>query len=219
MSFATLTGIDVLAGRVTVPYSGAWHADLVLCTPIDVPGPQTLLLGTVAWTCAYVRDIAFAGRRGVRVVGGLGGWRTTIPAKQYGGGFIPTQAVLADAAAACGELPPVVSPTLPPTLGAGWCRGQDVAGATLQRVAGDAWWVDPVSGVVQTGPRVPTSIVSPFVLLDLDGATGVISIATDFPGDWAPGATFLAPTYGGTVSRAMHTIHPDTMRTEVMLDV
>lgn len=217
MSFASLSGIDVLFGRVTVPYSGPWHADMVLCTPIDVPGPQTLLLGTAAWVCAYVRDVSFAGRRGVRVVGGTGGWRKTIPAKQYGQGVIPTAAVLADAAAACGELTPVLSPTLPPSVGNGWCRAQGPAGATLQAVVGDAWWTDPATGIVQTGPRLGAPIVSPYALLDLDGASGIATVATDFPLDWIPGGTFLAPTASGTVSRVMHTLDSYSLRTEVML--
>jgi hypothetical protein len=216
MSLADLNGVDVLHGRLTLPLTGLWHADIVLDAAQDSTGPQALTLAGTTWTGATVRAIDFVGRRGIRIVAGTGGWRTVIPAKQYGALPASTTAVLSDAAVACGELPPVVDPSVPPYVGAAYLRANDRASLVLQQVLGDEWWADS-SGRVQTAPRPATAIVSSFQALDVEGAAGWYEIATDFPGDWLPGATFSGPTVSGTVNRVEHTIEPERLRTRVMV--
>lgn len=214
MSFASLSGIPIMSGRMVIPFVGAWHASLVLTLPTPSPGPQPLLIGTATWLCAPVRDVAFAGQRGVLVVGGSGGWRRSVSPKQYGQGTVPVAAILADAAAACGEMQPVGATG---TVSA-YCRkgSPATAGTVLQELLGDAWYID-ATGVVQAKPRPPKPIVSQFQAMSVDGATGIYEIATDSLGDWIPGATFSGPTVSGTVSRVMHTFAPDMIRTEVMV--
>ena len=216
MAFATLSGTPIYEAHITWPYAGLWHADVLLTEAIDATGPQVLLFDGEPWACAIVRAIDFAGARGVRLVGGAGGWRTTIPAKQYGQGVVTTQHVLTDAALAAGEIPPVLGPLVPLTVGSGYCRPNDCASYVLQEFLGDAWWLDS-TGTVQTIARPPTPIASAFSALAVKGAQGRYEIGTDSPNDWIPGATFLGPTVSGTINRTMHTLTRGTLRTEVLI--
>lgn len=215
MSWASLNGNAITWANVNFPQAGIWHADVVCVLPIDVTGPQVLTLGNASWTCAIVRAVDFTGERGVRLVGGLGGWRTTIPAKQYGNGSASALHVFSDAAAACGEPTPVLSASVPQILGLAYLRPNDVASYVLNDVLGDAWWVDS-SGVVQTGPRVSVPVASPFNAMNVHGASGMYDIATESPGDWAPGNTFASDVVSGTISRTMYRIRKDTLRLLVM---
>jgi hypothetical protein len=215
VALASLSNVAIVRGHITQPFSGLWHADLLLASATDVSGPQTLLFAGVAWSCAYIRAIDFSGERGVRVVAGRGGWRTTIPGKQYGAAGIFTRDVVNDAAAACGEPPPTLDPTIPPTVGSAWLRGAGPASDTLQRILGGLWWVDK-TGVVQTSPRAG-SVASPFQAMAVAGASGIYEIATDNPNEWQPGVSFSGPTVSGVVSRVMHVIEPDKLRLEVMV--
>ena len=215
MSLVSLSGIDVVAGRLVVPFSGFWHADLLLSSATDVSGPQTLLFAGQPWACAYVRAVDFTGERGVRVIAGLAGWRKTIPFKQYGQGVIATLQVLADAAAACGEAPPIVDASVPATVGSAFLRQTGAASLVLQQVLGSSWWTGP-TGIVQTAPRLPTPITSSFQVTRVDGAEGLYEVTTDAPNDWLPGLSFQSLTASGTVSRVMHEIGRNTLRTEIM---
>jgi hypothetical protein len=214
MSFATLSGLDILSARVVFPFAGIWHASIVLAGVAPSPGPQVLLIGTASYLCAPVRDITFAGQRGVLVVGGSGGWRTPVPPKQYGQGAVPIQAILIDAAASCGELPPIGATG---SVAAYVRKGSPYTASTaLQELLGNAWWMGP-TGNVQAIPRLPTPIVSLFDAMAVNASSGVYQIATESPQDWVPGCTFLGPTVSGTVSRVTHFIEPGTLRTEVMV--
>jgi hypothetical protein len=217
MALADLSGIAIVHGRIVQPYSGLWHADLILATATDISGAQSLNFAGVAWICAYVRAIDFAGDRGVRVVGGFGGWRTTIPAKQYGSGQISTLAVVADAASACGEPTPVLAASVSPFVGSGWARQAGLASQVLYQILGPNWWVNPTTGVVNTGTRTATAVTSPFQALAVHSAPGVYEIGSDKPNDWTPGVTFSGPTVNATVSRVTHIITPDKLRVEVMV--
>ena len=212
-SLINLSGVNVIAGAISVPYSGPWHADLVLSDPTDVSGQQTLAFFGVNWTCSYVRDISFAGRRGVRLVSGSGGWRKTLPAKQYGAGVIATSTVASDAALAVGEPRPVVDSSAPQTVGAAFCRSAGLASQVLQQLFGSAWYVD-TSGVVQTAPRAG-SVSTYFAAIESDLSAGSLLLGTDSPNDWLPGKTFSCPTIAGTVNRVMHYVSNE-IRTEAM---
>jgi hypothetical protein len=217
MAFATLNGIELISLALVLPFSGIWHADMVLQSDSVVGTPQALMLDGTTYVCAPVRVTDFAGRLMIRVVGGQGGWRTPINAKQYSSpAGVPSSTVLLDAASEAGELPPVVVASVPSVLGPGWVRPAGVASLTLRQVLGDAWWLDP-SGVVQTAQRAATPIASPFTVIDVHGSPGIVEVATESPGDWVPGATFSGPTQSGTISRVLHRVTGDRLRTEVMV--
>lgn len=213
--YANLSGIPVIAASLVVPFAGIWHADVVLAQETDVAGAQVLSLAGSTWNCAYVRAIDFAGRRGVRLVGGNGGWRTAVPAKQYlSASGVVLSMVMGDLASLVQEIPPVLDASLSPTVGGAFVRQAGLASLVLQQLLGD-WWMDP-TGVVQTVPRAATAITSDFVAMDVAGASGRYIIATESPGDWVPGSTFVGPTVSGTVNLVRHMLTADTIRTEVM---
>lgn len=216
MALADLSGVPIVRGQIEQPYSGLWHADLVLAQATDIAGTQTLNFAGTPWTCSYVREIDFAGERGVRVVAGFGGWRTQIPAKQYGGGAVSTLGVMTDAANACGEPVPVLDPSVPISLGQGWGRQAGPASQVLNQISGPNWWADK-TGVVQTSLRTGV-VASQFAAISVKGASGIYEIATDFPNDWQPGVSFQGPTVSGTVSRVTHHISPNKLRTIVMVN-
>lgn len=215
MPLADLSGVAVVHGLIVQPFSGLWHADLVLAQATDITGSQVINFSGVPWVCAYVRAIDFSGERGVRVVAGAAGWRKTIDSKQYGAGVITTSLVCADAASACGELPPVIDASITPTVGTAFLRATAPASDVLQRLLGDAWWADR-SGIIQTAPR-GGSVSSAFQALAVKGASGIYEITSNSPNDWQPGVSFQGPTVSGTVSRVMHRIEPDRLRLEVMV--
>lgn len=217
MSWATLNGVPVTRATLMLPYTGIWHADVSLDRPIDTTGPQILQIGTSsAWTGAVVRAVDFAGVRRLRMVGGTGGWRTSVPFQQYASPVgVPTVTVLADVAALVLETPPAVDPSLAPTVGTAFVRQAGLASLVLNQVCGDQWWMDS-TGVVQTSIRLPTPVVTPFSIEDVDGAWGRYVVQTESPGDWAPGATFISPTVSGTVSRTMWMVDANGLRLEIL---
>ena len=216
MSWATLNGTPVARASLVVPYSGIWHADVSLDRAVDTTGPQVLIIGSYTWTAATVRAVDFAGTRRLRLVGGVGGWRTAVPPQQYLSPIgVPTVTVLSDVAALVQEIPPVVDPSLAPTVGTAFDRQGGLASLVLQQVCGDQWWMDP-TGTVQTSIRAPTPIVSPFTVQAVDGACGRYVIQTEAPGDWSPGSTFTSPLVSGTVSRAVWMIDEAGVRVEIL---
>jgi hypothetical protein len=215
--YADISGVPIFMAALTIPMAGNWHADVVCDVAIDIVGPQVLTLAGSAWVCTPIRAIDFAGRREVRLVGGQAGWRKPVPSKQYSlPGGVPTAMVLSDAAIFVQEPPPVVAPSVSPTLGTGYVRQAGLASLVLQGVLGDSWYMS-ASGIVQTAPRLPTPIASPFNAIDVHGASGRYTIATEFPADWAPGAVFVGPTVSGTVNLVRHVLRQDSLRTEVMV--
>jgi hypothetical protein len=227
--FASLSGVPVTRCRLSVPYSGIWHADVVLDRALPAPlvGPQVLVLSGSTWACAVVRTGDYAGVRSARLVGGSGGWRRLIPSVALPPPLIspigvPVAIVLSLASALAAELPVNLagytgSPLLGgPPLGGAYVFQAGPMSLVLADVLRDAWYMDPI-GVVQTAPRLPTLIVSPWTCTAYDGATGIYEIATDAPGDWQPGATFVGPTVSGTISRVTHVLTSGNLRTEVMV--
>lgn len=218
--FAQLNGIPITKLHLVVPALGLWHADATLAQAVDITAPQVLLLSGSTWNCAIVRAVDFSGERSVRLVGGTGGWRKPVPALQYSSpAGVPTVTVLADAASLVQEIPPVLAPTVPPTIGTGYVRQAGAASLVLQDLQDRgvlSWWLDPL-GVVQTATRLPTPPVMPFVAEAVHGAPGWYRIATETPAEWAPGAVFLGATVSGTISRVEHRVDRGQFWSEVLV--
>ena len=85
MSDWLLNGRPVLAGRVTAPLSGRWHAELVIDTLDGVSGAAELVIGGVRWAGTTYRsgieaDTCFAG-----LVGGTRGLDRRVDARSWHG--------------------------------------------------------------------------------------------------------------------------------------
>ena len=219
--FATLSGVQVVKLHLVVPAQGIWHADATLATDDEIDGPQTLILSDSTWQCAVVRAVSFSGQREIRLVGGTGGWRKAVPALEYQSKIgVPTQTVIADAAALVQEAPPVVDASVATSVGNYYVRQRGAASLVLWDLLTAAvlgtWWMDQ-TGLVQTAARDTSSISSEFVAEQVAGAAGWYRIATESPGDWMPGRAFAGPTVNGTVSRVEHRIARGRFWTEVMV--
>ena len=211
--FASLDGTPITRARVSVPFTGLWHADVWLDRVADVSGQQTLTIGPWTGTCAVVRAVDFTGQRMVRLVGGAGGW-SQVPASPQFWADAQLSTIIGDIAASVGERVNVqadrsVSPFYV-------LDGQTPASTALQDLAGAGWWVD-LAGVTQVGTRPTPVIASPFTIRDIDGPSGTYHVETEAIGDWVPGATFSGPTGAGTVSRVTHFLDAGRLHTEVMV--
>lgn len=220
--FASLNGIPIVKLALVLPWAGIWHADIQLDRAIGpTTAPQILTLGQdLTGVCAALRAVDFTGARSLRVVGGTGGWRTTVPPLQYQSPTgVPVALVASDAAALVQEVPPIIGPTVSPVAGPTFVRQGGAASLVLQSLFADGWWMN-MQGVVQVTPRLPTPIVAPFDLLDVRGAPGIWKVASvgDILTPWVPGALFLAPTMTSpaTVNRVTHVLEGGVLRTEVL---
>lgn len=209
--FSSLSGVPILKGTFVLPFSGIWHADLELVSvPIVDTTPLILTFADMTLTCTAIRTVDFTGRREVRVVGGMGGWRKTLTAKQYMKPFLST--VVLDAALSVGEL---VALGIDEFLDA-FIRRQAPAATILQELFGDTWWMNDL-GIVQTMARIGVPITSQFTVTEVYGRGGLYHVETDAPGDWRPGNLFFGPTASGSVNRVTHLLNGTNLRTEVLV--
>lgn len=190
-----INGQRVISLRLTIPYYGAWVADVVLAQSTPIAPPVTLTVGTLTLLGAILRVASFGGSRSARLVAGYGGWRKTIPAQGYQkSSGVNASLVLRDAASIVGEQVSVANDA---SLGSAFTRESAPAERVLRQVAGSEWFIDP-KGVTQIGPRTSVAVTSSFTVVQWSGAKGQFEIATEDIAQWMPGNTFTAPTVSGT---------------------
>lgn len=189
--FVNLSGLAVQKCRITIPWYGAWIADVVLGQSNAIPTTPTLSIGTFALVGTVVRSSSFSGSRSARIVGGAGGWRKAVPGQAYNSPIgVLLSTVLKDAAIAVGETVNVIADR---SIGLLFARAAGPASDVLHALSGGSWWVD-VAGVTQVGARSGRAITSAFQVLTFSGGRGLFTIATETPADWIPGNTFSSPT-------------------------
>ncbi len=204
----TLNGVRVISGPVTIPFYGAWVADVVLSDSTEIDTQATLVVGDLTLIGTIVRQASFVASRSARIVGGKGGWRKTIPARGYSHqAGVKLSTVVGDAASECGETIVLASDA---SLGTHYTRDEAKANSVLESEMGGAWWVDP-SGVTQTSVRDSSPIVTPFTVVSWSGGKGQFEIASESIASWQPGRTFTAPTVEGvqTISSVTYDVDND----------
>lgn len=216
-AFITLAGKRVTEGRITHPECGPWHADVTVENELVLEGVTSLVIGSDTYACATWRTPhPFSGSTRVRVIGGFGGWRTSIGTKFYRQpGGVKLSLVLGDAASEVGERVSIVADR---DIGPFFTRDEGPAQRILRRYA-DAWHVR-ADGVTVVGPREASRITTPFELVSFDGVRGCAVVASERLGDWAPGRTFVsarAPGVVFTIAGVEHVIVGANIRTEVYL--
>lgn len=190
--WASLDGSRVVSARVTIPYYGAWTADVMVSTDGTIPTNASLVLGNLTLVGAALRQGAYAGAWYARLVAGYGGWQKFVKAQSYKSDTgILRSLLLKDAAAAVGEKISVSNDSI---VGQMYVRESAPASRILTYLAGTLWFIDP-AGVTQVGvPRLATPITSQFEVTAANPAKGSYTVATDALTDWTPGRTFTAPT-------------------------
>lgn len=212
--FAELNGIRIRTATVTLPYHGIWHADVVLDKPVELSGRLTLVLGDLTLVGTAFRQGSFVGASYVRMIGGAGGWKTVIPAKEYASSFgVKFSVVAGDAAKSVGETLLVSSDF---AVGTSYERQVAAAARVLDTFA-PLWWMR-ADGVTVVGNRTPPTVTSKFdvMLNGTNPAVGKVTVATDNPRDWQPGAKFSSPVLPErTVSAVVHRLDANKLRTEL----
>jgi hypothetical protein len=204
--FASCNGLQVVGGTLLIPLVGAWTADLQLATAQQVSGQVQVVIGNLTLQGFVFRSESYGGQVRARLVGGYGGWRTSIMPQGYGTNQgVKLSTVLQDAAAACGEQLNVFADT---TIGQAFVRvnfGTSVASDVLWQMIRlgymTAWYIAP-SGVTMTGPWPLSTVSTPFTVTDQRPEEGIVVIATEDYASWMPGATFSNPLLTGTYTSA-----------------
>lgn len=189
-AWAELNGERVLTASISMPRYGAWVADVSLALSASVASSVTLTAGSLSLVGTVIRAGTYGGSRAYRIVGGAGGWRKDLQARSYvNPGGVSSALVLADAAKETGE---TVAVTTPKMLGSSYVRLAGMASRVLSAIA-SSWWVD-ATGVTQVDkPRDESMITTESVLTAMDGAAGIIEVATENEADWMPGRYFINP--------------------------
>lgn len=210
--FAGLDDIPIMRGQVTIPAYGIWHADLWLDREVALSGQVRLALADISALATVVRVIGFLGQTGVRIVGGYGGWRTSVPGLQYAAATgLSLRTVLAHTAADVGELVDAADTA----IGTAYVRAVGPASRVLQSLIPGAWYVG-FDGVTYATPRPAGVVANRYMAMDVGQPAGAYVVATDSPGEWLPGRSFTGPSTSGVISRVQHQIENATLRTQVL---
>lgn len=190
-SFASLAGVRIVAGMISIPLTGAMVGDVSLATDQALPERFAVVVGNLTMQAAAYRQGLFAGTRTVRFVGGAGGWRRNVPFYQYSrSAGVQLSTVLGDAARAVGER---VSINGSVNLGRYWVREAAPAARLLHVVAGDRWFVDP-QGVTQVlRDRSDAMVTSPFQVIGQACGQGRVEVTAEDYASWLPGRRFKTP--------------------------
>ena len=204
--FASCAGQQIVAGTLLIPAVGAWTADLHLATDQAVSGAVSVVIGNLTLAGTVYRADVYGGQVRARVVGGAGGWRTSIPPQGYGSSSgVGLATILGDAAQACGE---TIGSFNNLSVGNGYARVRfpsSVAGDVLWQLLAQglipSWHVDP-TGVTQIAAWPTTTVQSPFTPTDQRPDEGVVVVATEDYAAWMPGCQFAHPLLDGTYTSA-----------------
>lgn len=196
----TLNGLRAIGVRLLFAWSGVWSAEVTLDPDIvataPTSGPAILVAGgvTMKGTIDPRGSSTFATKAGAVVVGGQGGWDTSVPAQHFHnpGGTLSTLVYTATAAL----VQEIVSDPLPELWGEDVPRIEGPA----KRVFRDRdWHVDPITGITLVAPW-PPAVLDPTstTILDWDPVTARASISADslvLPGTVLVDSRFNGATY------------------------
>lgn len=218
MAFATLNGSTVTAGRVTLPASGVWHADLTLDEGVEVAASSTLKVGDLELTCAPRRGRAWLDETRVTVEGGAAGWRTVTTPRGYAlGGGVLLSTVVADLALAAGET--IRAGFTDAVIGASVALEAGVLGRALDRLVGvGGWYVDTNGETVLSARPEGLLLVDGFEVLDLDEAKGCAMLATETPARLQPGARVVVNGQTRRLSTVVLHLEGQALRAEVFFE-
>ena len=187
MSLVTVAGNACSAARFQASRFGTWWLDVTLVDSVALAGVVACQFADAALSGAIVSGGEHAGRSAYRIVGGRGGWGKVITAKGYSNDAgVKLSAVVADAAAACGE---VVAGFADTRLGPGFARRGDVpASDVLHAVAPQSWRVT-FDGVTRAGAWPTSTYSGDAPRTRVDPAIGVIELASDAIAAFVPGVS------------------------------
>lgn len=204
--FASVNGLQIVAGQLLVPKIGLWTADLHLATAQAVSGDAVVVIGNLTLHGHVYRSDAYGGQVRARLVGGFGGWRQRVVQQGYGSSTgIKLSTVLRDVARLVGEKVEIDADV---GIGNAFVRvnfdtsvASDVLWQMLAQGFIAAWRVD-VDGTTQITPWPTAKVNTPFTVTDQKTDEGIVTIATEDYAAWMPGAQFTSPFTEGTLTSA-----------------
>lgn len=215
--FAEVNGTPVKKAEIVTPWYGVWTADVQLDRVADLSKGVTLTVGGLVMKGVVYRAGDFLGATSYRIIGGGGGWGTTVPPLFFKSPFGVTSTLVAKGIAAFVGESVAFDVTASRLLGDFYMQQSEPASRVMDRLC-DLWWVRP-DGVTQIGTHSTTLIVSKFDVIPegTDLALGKIAIATDVPEDWSPGRRFNSPQFAATktISSVIHRLDSGKLRSEV----
>jgi len=216
-----VNGIECVRGRVTLPLTGVWVADVVCETENDqasfpAPGSSiSLQIGGQGFQGVVRRASSPFGTVFARLVGGAGGFPTDIGAVAYQNTTVQT--ILSDILSSCGEsLSPSsdqerLSQSIPSWVrvaSPGWMAMANLVDAL--DVSG-TWRVQP-SGQVWLGTDTfPQTSIETFELLNYEPQELRAVIYSDNP-TVLPGQSFL----GGEITSVEHHVEPGKITASIL---
>jgi|HubBroStandDraft_1064217.scaffolds.fasta_scaffold03928_3 hypothetical protein len=200
--FSAVNGYQIVCGSLVIPLVGVWTADLTLANAPTLSGKVSVTIGNLTLAGTVYRSEQYGNQVKCRLVGGAGGWRSSIPVQGYGSSNgIMMSTVLNDAAAACGETVNVANDQ---SIGNGYARvsfdtsvASDVLWHMIDLGFMPAWYVD-VNGTTQNVAWPSSTVGTPFLPTSQHPDQGMIEIATEDYASWLPGCSFSHPLLSGT---------------------
>lgn len=164
---ATLGGQLVTSSNLIFPWTGVWSGSLECASDVLLGGVQTLEVGGLSITCSICHVASGVNNYTSRytIVGGYGGWGTTVSAKGYHSDLgVKMREVLEDIGTACGER--VVAAT-DARLDVDYLRREQTGSRCLTGLLGADWHV-AANGLTICSPRSSTEISVSYELLRFD---------------------------------------------------
>lgn len=181
----TLSSKRIIDAVVDIPEFGRWFADVTIDEPVQLSGRVELKIADVTLSCTVMSGGPYQGRGRFHLVGGAGGWGSTVPAKSYANDAgVKHATILGDAASEAGETIETISPSL--RAGPHYTRPKDAASLVLEQLAPGAWYID-ATGVTRLGKRAPSAPRGAVTKTSVDLARGTMTIAADEIGWIVPG--------------------------------
>jgi hypothetical protein len=210
MSTATANDLRVLSCAVELPAKGIWHADVETDGDEPLSGAVTIKLADATFVGTMRSGGVRNGRGTWKIVGGKGGWASTVKRKGYtSDAGVKIQTVIEDAARDAGE---TLRGTTSTRLGSHYTRVEGLASESLALL--DAWYVD-VDGATVIGARAASSYTAALVVKEKDDAGARVKVAADSIVGIVPGATID----GIVAVDVRHTLDTEGLRTTVWGDL
>ncbi len=214
MAFATVNGIEVVEGRLSLPRSGVWHGAFML-DALDLPA------GRIELVIGGQRFLGSARRSGnsqygwlVQVVAGAGGLSKEVRAKSYSN--VPLRIPLQDILTTAGErLAPNVAPELLSRTLASWSMVRAPGATALEHLllTVPATWRMLPGGSLWLGVESWPENDFAYELLEEDPLHDRCTILCEQP-SVLPGQTFRRRR----VSYVDHMLEPEQFRTVVWFE-
>jgi len=212
MAFLTANGKPVLEGKISMPRTGAWTAELSVDSASALEGKIALVCEALSWSGTVVGGGVYSDMTHLRVVGGAGGLGKRLEPKFYRN--TPASIVLADLLRETGEkLSTTTTASFAKNL-QWWQRGRAAsAGEELEALFADLGlnWRILRDGTLWAGVDTYPVQAIEHTLLENHPDEGRIVVSSELP-SLLPAVTFD----GAKVARVTHELGPVKARTEVI---